>query len=69
MTDTGFRLSRIYAEGWNAAHKLSATECGGLDLGSVAALNPYAVEPDRTRWSEGFKKALGAEIPSNEVMT
>ena len=68
MINIEFRLSRIYAEGWNAAHELSANESDGLDLWHMAALNPYTVEPDRSRWSEGFAKALGAEAPSDEVM-
>ena len=54
-----FKLSRIYAEGWNAASRLSADESDGLDPCAVAALNPYVVEPERSRWSEGFAKALG----------
>jgi hypothetical protein len=53
-----FKLSRIYAEGWNAASKLSADESEGLDPCAVAALNPYVIEPERSRWSEGFAKAL-----------
>lgn len=56
---TAFKLSRIYAEGWNAASRLSADESDGLDLRGAAALNPYVVEPERSRWSEGFAKALG----------
>jgi hypothetical protein len=58
MSDAEFRLSRIYAEGWNKARKLSANESDGLDIRRVAALNPYAAEPERTRWSEGFAKAM-----------
>ena len=67
--DAAFRLSRIYAEGWNTAHALSANESDDLDLWRVAALNPYATDPERSRWSEGFAKALGAKAPSNEVMS
>jgi hypothetical protein len=55
---TSFKLSRIYAEGWNAASGLSAAESDGMDPRGVATLNPYTVEPERTRWSEGFVKAL-----------
>ena len=55
-----FKLSRIYAEGWNAASKLSASESEGQILKRAAALNPYVVEPERSRWNEGFTKALGA---------
>jgi hypothetical protein len=58
MIDAAFRLSRIFAEGWNAAHALPANERDGLDQRGVEALNPYAAEPERSRWSEGFEKAL-----------
>ena len=54
MIDAAFRLSRIYAEGWNTASKLSSRPCEDLDLGRMAALNPYAIEPEKARWSEGF---------------
>jgi hypothetical protein len=53
MTDTAdkmaFRLSRIYAEGWNAARR------AGLE--NRIASNPYRTEPERGRWNEGFAKA------------
>ena len=44
-----FRLSRIYAEGWNAAR------CATLE--NRTAANPYQTEPERTRWNEGFAEA------------
>ena len=51
MTETAdklaFRLSRIYAEGWNTARRMDAD----------AALNPYHTEPERTRWNKGFAEA------------
>ena len=52
---TSFRLSRVYAEGWNAARQLSAHERAGA--ATMAALNPYTSEPERTRWDQGFVKA------------
>ncbi|HEY0281185.1 MAG TPA: hypothetical protein VGC27_01010 [Rhizomicrobium sp.] len=52
-----FKLSRVFAEGWNAASRLTAEESDGLDQRG-AALNPYANEPEKSRWSEGFAKAL-----------
>ncbi len=55
---SAFRLSRIYAEGWNAANKLPSDEMAGFDSVRVAALNPYAAEPEKSRWTEGFTKAL-----------
>jgi len=53
-----FKLSRIFAEGWNAASRMSAEESDSLNARDIAALNPYATEPERSRWSEGFAKAL-----------
>jgi len=45
-----FRLSRIYAEGWNFAR---------MDLPKKEITsNPYVSEPERTRWLDGYKKAL-----------
>jgi ribosome modulation factor len=58
MTDTDFRLSRIYAEGWRAARNRPASECDRLEPQHVAQLNPYADEPARSRWTEGFTKAI-----------
>ena len=55
---TAFQLSRIFAEGWNAAGKLSADEAVGLDAERRTALNPYAADPEKSRWNEGFAKAL-----------
>lgn len=52
MTDdakAAYRLSRIYAEGWNRARSTAP----GNDIAS----NPYATEPERTRWNEGYVKA------------
>jgi hypothetical protein len=60
MTDSeAFRLSRIYAEGWNAARKLAPSIRDALDPKKMAELNPYAAEDDRSRWTKGFAKALG----------
>ena len=50
-----FRYSRIYAEGWKAARSLLKTS---IDTADVLALNPYRSGMERTRWSEGFAKAL-----------
>ena len=52
---TSFQLSRIYAQGWNAAKHLPTDD--RLDAKAVAKLNPYKSEPERARWSEGFFKA------------
>ena len=50
-----FRLSRVYAQGWNAARQLSANI--RADAAAMAALNPYTSEPERTRWDQGFDNA------------
>ena len=55
---SAFELSRIFAEGWNAAHKLSGGECDRLGLRVMTALNPHREERGRSRWMEGFTKAL-----------
>lgn len=42
---SAFQQSRIFAEGWNAAR------------GSMKpARNPYASEPERARWLEGYSQ-------------
>jgi hypothetical protein len=66
MSSTAFRLSRIYAEGWNKAQQLSAADAEDLDVTRVAALNPYTSEPERSRWSDGFAKAIG---PGNSAIS
>lgn len=53
---TAFQQSRIYAQGWNAARRLLMSGPG--DAKTMAALNPYHSEPERTRWNEGFAKAM-----------
>jgi ribosome modulation factor len=42
-----FRLSRIYAQGWNAARALDSTE----------QVNPYPNDPERRHWLQGFSDA------------
>jgi hypothetical protein len=59
VAETAFTLSRVYAEGWNAAKRLTASECDALDPGGIASLNPYDTDARRQRWSDGFAKALG----------
>ncbi len=45
---TSFRLSRIYAQGWNAGRHAWTAD---------APANPYATEPQRSRWQTGFFNA------------
>jgi len=54
-----FELSRIYAEGWNAASKLSTEESLDFDVDRIAQSNPYKSGQEQQRWQEGFFNALG----------
>ncbi len=61
VTDlSAFRLSRVYAQGWNRAHELSVKDRAHVDLCGAEVLNPYAADPERSRWSEGFSKAFSS---------
>jgi hypothetical protein len=55
-----FRLSRIEAEGWNAAQRYTADESVKLGDIRVADFNPYAGGTARSRWAAGFQKAVAA---------
>jgi hypothetical protein len=55
-----FRLSRVYAQGWNKAHELSAKDRAQVVLCGADVLNPYAAEPERSRWGDGFSKAFSS---------
>jgi len=52
-----FDLSRIQAEGWNAARKYLASGNPG-DVKAIAALNPYRAPLERSRWYTGFNTAV-----------
>lgn len=60
MTDwlntTSFLLSRVYAEGWNAARGPEGAK----------RANPYSAEPQRGRWQAGFVNAQKA--PTRESL-
>ncbi|MGD0144916.1 MAG: hypothetical protein ABSC92_17325 [Rhizomicrobium sp.] len=62
VSDTDFRLSRLYAEGWNVANKLSSEESAEFDLEKMGALNPYPREPERAKWNEGFTAFMRKNI-------
>jgi len=47
--EENFRLSRVYAKGWNAARSQS--------LGPAPS-NPFTSQPERDRWAEGYSGAL-----------
>ena len=54
--DTDFKLSRIHAEGWNAARKYLVSG-NPSDEEKIAALNPHQTETERARWFVGFNSA------------
>ena len=49
IDQTPFRLSRIYAQGWNAARRArpERAEAEGVAV-------PYATDPERASWQRGF---------------
>jgi hypothetical protein len=49
-----FRLSRAYAQGWNAAKQPWTLEASGQRR---KIKNPYTTGPERARWDEGFALA------------
>jgi hypothetical protein len=55
-----FRLSRIEAEGWNAARRIPASRLTEMNAEEIEARNPYSEEFERIRWSAGFNNALAA---------
>jgi hypothetical protein len=58
--DNDFRLSRIQAEGWNAARRIPASNLAELNATAVEALNPYSRDFERIRWRTGFDNALAS---------
>jgi hypothetical protein len=56
--DEAFRLSRIEAEGWNAARRVPVARLAQLDAAKIAKLNPYMHDPEQMRWNAGFESAI-----------
>jgi hypothetical protein len=56
--ESDFRLSRIQAEGWNAARRVPASRLGELNGDAIDRLNPYSKDFERIRWRTGFNSAL-----------
>jgi hypothetical protein len=54
----GFQLSRIYAQGWNAAKKLTADGNFGVEEMQISSLNPYRSTQEAARWTAGFEESL-----------
>ncbi|MEI9931561.1 MAG: hypothetical protein WDM89_13740 [Rhizomicrobium sp.] len=59
-TSDDFRLSRVEAEGWNAAQRYMVDQTGEPDDIRTADFNPYRGDPARGRWAAGFRKAVAA---------
>ncbi len=57
-TDDSFLLSRIEAQGWNAAQRVMIGEKRIPDEVAIARLNPHKADPARARWRTGFKNAV-----------
>ena len=55
-----FRMSRVEAEGWNAAQRYMVDQEGAPDDIRIADFNPYRGDQARGRWATGFRKALAA---------
>ena len=47
--EENFRLSLVYAKGWNAARSQSP---------GPAPANPFTTQPERDRWDEGYTGGL-----------
>lgn len=61
VTDfAAFRLDRIFAQGRNRAHELSVKDRAQVDLCGVEVLNPYAADPERAHWSDGFSQVYSS---------
>jgi hypothetical protein len=56
VADNEFRLSRVQAQGWIAGRGRPSDE--ELEDGDVSKLNPFPSDPERARWSAGFRSAL-----------
>jgi hypothetical protein len=54
---SAYRRHRAYAGGWNRAHELSRRDRLQVELCGMEVLNPYASEPERSHWNEGFARA------------
>ncbi len=53
-----YRLSRVQAEGWNAARSLPPSDLADIDAATVHSLNPYRSDPEKARWVAGFYGAF-----------
>jgi hypothetical protein len=54
----GFELSRIRAQGWQAARNLLASSADNIDPAEADARNPHRTPETRARWTQGFLEAI-----------
>lgn len=62
QTADTYRLSRIQAEGWNAARAQSSGSPADFDETAAEALCPYRSDPEKSRWLTGFCSAFKARL-------
>ena len=63
-TKDAYHLSRIQAEGWNAARAYQSNDPGDFDEAAIDALCPYPGDPEKARWVTGFRSAFKARPAS-----
>ena len=56
--EDAYQLSRIHAEGWNAAREFLSDSLHDLDDSKIKALSPHKADPERARWMMGFRSAV-----------
>jgi hypothetical protein len=56
--DAAFRLSRVERDGWNQAQRTMTDDAPSVGEDRISMLNPYPADPERARWTVGFKNAL-----------
>jgi hypothetical protein len=58
---TGYELSLVYRQGWNAAKNYSTGGTARLVVGDTLRLNPYSAGQESQRWNEGFRAAIRSQ--------
>jgi hypothetical protein len=59
-TKTSYHLSRVQADGWNAARAYAQADLGDNDVATIEAMCPYDSNLEKSRWVAGFQGALNA---------
>lgn len=53
-----YPLRRAYTQGRDRAYELSRQDRSHIELCGMEVFNPYAAEPERSRWNEGFARVV-----------